>query len=128
MDERLRRSERLATRREYDLVFRAGSSVGGGLLVVYARRSGLAWSRLGLSVSRRVGSAVMRSLARRRIREAFRRSKSLLPQGFDFVCVARPGCVGPGADVAAELISLARRAARKAGQPPSASPDSAASP
>jgi ribonuclease P protein component len=115
-DERLRRSERLATRREYDLVFREGGSAGGGMLVVYARPNGLTWSRLGLSVGRKVGSAVLRSLARRRLREAFRRSKPALAVGFDYVCVARAACVQPGADVATELVALAKRAVRKAGR------------
>jgi ribonuclease P protein component len=93
------------------------------MLVVYARPNGLTWSRLGLSVSRKVGSAVFRSLARRRLREAFRKSKPAMASGFDYVCVARAACVQPDADVATELVALAKRAVRKADRRPDSTGD-----
>ena len=59
------------------------------LLIVYVAANGLAWSRLGISVSKRVGKAVQRNYVRRRIREAFRSMKADLPTGLDIVCIAR---------------------------------------
>jgi ribonuclease P protein component len=47
-------------------------------------------TRLGLSVSRKVGSAVVRNRVKRLLREAFRTSASALPPGLDLVVVARP--------------------------------------
>ena len=49
--------------------------------------------RLGLSVSRRVGSAVVRNRVRRRAKEIHRQNAFLLPDGTDIVLVARPGIV-----------------------------------
>jgi ribonuclease P protein component len=46
-------------------------------------------SRIGLSVSRRFGSAVRRNKIRRLYREAFRLSKVELPVGLDLVIVPR---------------------------------------
>lgn len=126
-DQRLRPSERLRLKRDYARVFAEGGSAGDGLLVVYALKNDLAWSRLGMSVGRRVGSAVRRSLVRRRIREAFRRHKAQLPVGCDVVCVARAAAAKPGVDLADALIRLAAKAAKRstesAGRPRSRSPE-----
>jgi ribonuclease P protein component len=46
-------------------------------------------TRLGLAVSRRVGGAVVRNRVKRRVREWFRRSTAVLPEGFDVVVIAR---------------------------------------
>jgi len=47
-------------------------------------------SRLGLTVSRRVGGAVVRNRVKRRIREWFRSRCELLSSGLDLVVIARP--------------------------------------
>jgi ribonuclease P protein component len=47
-------------------------------------------ARLGLTVSRRVGGAVVRTRVKRRIREWFRRHRSEFPKGKDLVVIARP--------------------------------------
>ena len=46
--------------------------------------------RLGLSVSKRVGSSVVRNRVRRRLKEIFHSSAARLPGGLDFVISARP--------------------------------------
>lgn len=60
---------------------------GDGLLLVFGRRNGLAKSRLGLSISRKYGSAVKRNRWKRLVREAFRRSRTELPENLDIVVV-----------------------------------------
>ena len=83
------------------------------LLIVYVAANNLAWSRLGISVSKRVGKAVQRNYVRRRIREAFRSMKADLPTGLDIVCIARPESAHSADDLAASLRSLVLRAAAK---------------
>ncbi len=46
--------------------------------------------RLGLSVSKKVGTAVKRNGVRRRLKEIFRSSATRLPDNLDFVVSARP--------------------------------------
>lgn len=60
-------------------------------LVVYAAHGAQPWTRMGLTVSRKVGGAVVRNRIKRRLREAFRRNKLALPLGFDVVVIARVG-------------------------------------
>jgi ribonuclease P protein component len=72
-------------------VYRQGRSKGNRYLVLYAfPRTDAEGPRLGLSVSRRVGGAVDRTMVKRALREAFWEESRRLPEGSDYVVVARP--------------------------------------
>lgn len=51
--------------------------------------SGLPGTRLGITVTRKVGKAVKRNRIKRLVREAFRRERNALPAGLDLVWVAK---------------------------------------
>lgn len=70
-----------------------GSSAGNRYLVVYCRRNGTQVSRLGLTVSTKLGHAVVRNRMRRRLREVYRLEESALLCGYDIVIVARSAAV-----------------------------------
>jgi ribonuclease P protein component len=77
---------------DFDRVFRHGRSQGGRELVLYVfpRGEDEGPPRLGLSVSRKVGSAVERNRVKRLLREAFASGTLTLTPGIDAVVVARP--------------------------------------
>jgi ribonuclease P protein component len=54
-------------------------------LIVYACKNERVKSRLGVSISKRCGSAVVRNRLKRLIREAFRQNQDVIPAGFDYV-------------------------------------------
>jgi ribonuclease P protein component len=85
------RGGRLSRSAEFERVYRHGRSVANRHLILYMfeNRGGGA-PRLGLSVSRRVGSAVTRNSAKRLLREAFATLGRRLGDGLDVVVVARP--------------------------------------
>ena len=62
-------------------------------------------SRLGLSVSRKVGGAVDRNRAKRLIREAFSLHLPAIAEGFDIVVVARAAESGSGWDRRLEEVA-----------------------
>jgi ribonuclease P protein component len=93
------RRQRLSRSADFDRVYREGRSHANRHLVVYAfpRSDGDDSSsdagadpRLGVSVGRKVGGAVERTRVKRLLREAFWATASELPDGHDFVIVARP--------------------------------------
>jgi ribonuclease P protein component len=102
-------------RRDADFrrAFRLRCSASDGRLLVYTQRNGLGYPRLGLSVSRRLGTAVVRNRWKRLLREAFRLSRARLPAGVDLVVVPRPEAP---ADLAGLMESLVRLADRAAGR------------
>jgi ribonuclease P protein component len=115
-DRRFPMKERLRLRGDFARVFAAKCSHADGVLAVYLAPNGLAWSRLGLSVSKRVGNAARRNYVRRRIREAFRTQKSELPKGLDIICVAKPAAGEARCELARSLRTLILKTARRLGQ------------
>jgi ribonuclease P protein component len=91
------RRRRLSRSAEFERVYRQGRSKANRYLVLYAfpREDDAAeGARLGLSVSRRVGGAVDRTRVKRVLREAFWEEAPRLPEGSDYVVVARPEALG----------------------------------
>jgi ribonuclease P protein component len=92
-----RRRGRLSRSGDFDRVYREGISHGNRFLVLYAfPRSDAegADTRLGVSVSRKVGGAVERNAVKRSRRDAFWSLDRELPASHDFVLVARPDVAG----------------------------------
>jgi ribonuclease P protein component len=82
------------------------------LLLALPRRepSGSARARLGITVSKKVGKAVVRNQVKRWVRESYRRLSSLVPDGLDLVVVARPSAPRSSFQATtAELRGLIRR-------------------
>jgi ribonuclease P protein component len=87
--------------------------VADDVLVVYGCYNGLLWSRLGLSVSRKIGGAVTRNRWKRLIREAFRLERLHLPPGIDLIVIPRRSGEPRLSAIRGSLVSLSHRMARK---------------
>ena len=70
-------------------LYQKGQSAVSPYLAVYIRRTGRPVSRLGITVSTKVGHAVVRNRVRRRLREIYRLHEDEIVPGLDIVVVAR---------------------------------------
>jgi ribonuclease P protein component len=84
------KSHRLGGRLQFAAVFNAKVRESRGPLNAYALPNDLGHARLGISISRRVGTAPKRNRIKRLLRESFRLMQHDLPRGYDFVIVVRP--------------------------------------
>jgi ribonuclease P protein component len=90
--EGLDKAERLRRRAEYLRVQEGGRKLHTDhFLVFVAPRAAVQPARVGITVSRKVGTAVARNRLKRLVREAFRRHKFLFPKGLDVVFIAKQG-------------------------------------
>lgn len=83
------KSLRLLKRPEFLRVQERGTKVSVEPLLALALPNGTEVTRLGITVSSKVGNAVVRARIRRRLRELFRKRRSKLPVGLDLVLIAR---------------------------------------
>lgn len=109
----LGRRERLRRRPDFLLVQERGRRYSGKnfLMLVLARTEDTAGAaRLGITVSKKVGNAVVRNRVKRWVRESYRRTKGLAPRGCDLVVVARASAAASDySSTAAELKTLLGR-------------------
>ena len=86
------RKLRLLRTADFHRVYKQRQSVASGPLIIYGAQQAmsLAHPRIGISVSRRVGNAVVRNQWKRRLREAFRQVRSqVVENNIDVIVVVR---------------------------------------
>ena len=88
------RDERIRRRGDFLRISREGAKYQTLHFRVAVRPNALPHSRLGITVGRRIGSAVERNRLKRRVREFFRQNKESLPKSSDLVVTARDGAAG----------------------------------
>ncbi len=88
---RFQKKQRLLRTTDFRRVYAQRQSVAIGPLVMYGAQqvTKLSHARIGISVSRRVGNAVVRNQWKRRLREAFRKVKTQFSPDLDVVVVVR---------------------------------------
>ena len=87
------------------------SGQADGLLVLYARRNRTGMNRVGITVSKKLGHAVVRNRTRRRLREVYRLNEQRFLPGYDIVVVARTRAVeAPFDALTASYLALAKKA------------------
>ena len=74
---------------EFRRIYRKGKSAVSPALVMYCQRNRQGKSRLGITVSTKLGGAVVRNRVRRQLREIYRLNKGDMLPGYDVILVAR---------------------------------------
>ena len=89
----------------------ATKGFANGYLVLYARPNRSDKNRVGITTGKKLGHAVVRNRARRRLREVYRLNEALFKPGYDIVVVARHRCIsGDFQKLTKAYLSLAEKA------------------
>jgi ribonuclease P protein component len=106
-------SVRIVKSADYRTIYREGRKIQSEKFVIFALQNQVGHHRLGITVSRRVGSAVIRNRVKRLFREIFRRSFGELPGQYDMVVNAKASCAGTSyVQLREELLAAVRRICR----------------
>ena len=109
-DQRFPRSQRLLARREFLRATARGRKVHTQHLIALWMPSREGERRVGLTVSTKVGNAVVRNQVKRWLREIYRRERERLPARVDLVLIAKTGAGEAGFHALhAQFLEIARR-------------------
>ena len=106
----MKRAVTLKENYEFRRLYQKGASAVGKGMVVYCRKNRLGRNRLGLTASTKLGHAVVRNRARRRLREVYRLNTPAMKQGYDIILVARGRTLtAPWKELNATFVRLCRK-------------------
>jgi ribonuclease P protein component len=80
---------RVKKRKDFTRIYQKGKSYPGKDMILFCRRNGFRSFRIGFTVSKKVGNAVMRNRVRRRLKEIARLHPEFFVQGKDYIIVAK---------------------------------------
>jgi len=83
------KKERLLKRKDFVNVNQSGRRIKSKNFLIILKKNTFSFSRLGITVSKKIGKAVKRNRIKRLVREFFRLNKSKLPKGYDISIIAR---------------------------------------
>jgi ribonuclease P protein component len=86
----LPKKKRLASNSQFRTVMANGKRLSDSLLTLYVAKNDFSYSRLGVSVGKSHGNAVVRNRIKRLLREAFRHNQDRIPAGFDYLLMISP--------------------------------------
>jgi ribonuclease P protein component len=112
------REEHIRKREDFQRAYAKGARLQGRHMTVFLFPTDLPVARLGIAATRKIGNAITRNLAKRLIREIFRRNKPAA--GTDLVVIPRASMAGmPLAQIEADYrtVLARRRPARPRSEP-----------
>ena len=113
---RMQFSKSLKLNHLFRRLYHKGKSCANKYLVLYCRKNGSQENRIGLTVSGKLGHAVVRNKIRRRLREIYRLHEAEFRPGWDIVVVARSRAVHADfSELTAAYLALAGKAGILAG-------------
>ena len=79
----------LRKKSDFASIYNKGKSVGDRFVVVFYKKNNRPYNRMAFVASKKVGNSVRRNRAIRLMKESYRLSDLVIPEGYDFIFIAR---------------------------------------
>ncbi|TWU59819.1 Ribonuclease P protein component [Rubripirellula tenax] len=111
------KQQRVRRSTEFTLALKKGSCAADGVLVLFAIAATATDQppRMGVTIPKKTGNAVMRNRWKRLIRESFRLSQHNIPAGYDYVVRPKKDAKPTWAEIKKSVPRLAKKAVRRVG-------------
>ena len=112
------KTQRITRSGDFTRIIRSGICVADGILVLFAMPTAPDDDsiRLGITIPKKTGNAVLRNRWKRLIRESLRLNQSGLPAGYEFIIRPKRGVSPDWISIKKSVPYLARKAAKRACQ------------
>lgn len=110
---RFLKSQHLRSKADFERVYSKKVKAADGNLLIFADRNGQTLTRIGLSVSKKHGGAVVRNRLKRLLREAFRLSQHQIVSGLDLILIPLVADRASLAGYQDGLVKITRRLLRR---------------
>ncbi|MCK9443759.1 MAG: ribonuclease P protein component [Tissierellaceae bacterium] len=84
---------RLRSNMEFKKVYSGGKNYWNKYLIIYVRKNNLNYTRIGYSISKKVGNSVVRNKIRRRMKEIYRLKLNNIKEGYDIIIIPKRNAV-----------------------------------
>jgi len=78
---------------EFKKVYSGGKNYWNKYLIIYVRKNNLNYTRIGYSISKKVGNSVVRNKIRRRMKEIYRLKLNNIKEGYDIIIIPKRNAV-----------------------------------
>lgn len=85
----LNKKFRISNRKDYNYIYKHGKKIQSRYIIVFLAANNLEYSRFGIVTSKKVGKAVIRNQAKRKLRAIVQNHLPAVKSGYDLVIVAR---------------------------------------
>ncbi|MBD54461.1 MAG: ribonuclease P protein component [Rhodopirellula sp.] len=112
------KTRRVTRSGDFTKIIRLGTCVADGTLVLFALPMAASdeGMRIGITIPKKTGNAVVRNRWKRLIRESFRQQQANLPSGYEFIVRPKRGASLDWIAIQKSIPRLAKKAAKRASQ------------
>ena len=89
----MKKIDGLKTNMEFNKVYKDGKNYWNRNLILYVRKNNLDISKVGYSISKKIGNSVTRNKVRRRMKEIYRLNYNYIRKGYDFILIPKKNIV-----------------------------------